>query len=123
MSWIEFAASVSENCNSQSVAQVIGVGPDSSTRNSSNDNLIKLLRILRLFRILRVFKLLNIEFVNRILRHIDPNFKTLGILFAALMMLVHLLACVWFFFKKDSDTVKEWYHLHILFAHFPANNP
>lgn len=108
MSWIEFAASVSENCNSQTVAQAIGVGPDSNTRNSSNDNLIKLLRILRIFRILRVFKLLNIDFVNRILRHIDPNFKTLGMLFAALMMLVHLLACLWFFFKKDSDTVKEW---------------
>ncbi len=106
MSWIEFAAS--QDCDSQTVAQAIGVGPDSQVRDSSNDNLIKLLRIMRIFRILRVFKLLNIEFVNRLMRQVDPNFKTLGSLFAALTMLVHLLACLWFYFKKDSQSIDAW---------------
>jgi hypothetical protein len=114
MSWIEFAASSSQGCNSSTAAQSMGLGPDSSSRNSNNDNLIKLLRIMRIFRILRVFKLLNVEFISRLARLVDPNLKTLGMLFAALTVLVHLLACLWFFIKKDSTSITAWYSLPIL---------
>jgi hypothetical protein len=84
------------------------VGPEGD-RNSNNENLIKLLRIMRIFRILRVFKLFNFDFMNRLSRQIDPNIKTLGTLFAALMVLVHLLACCWFFVKKDSPSIVAWH--------------
>jgi hypothetical protein len=108
MSWIEFAAAQSASCSQLTIAQQIGVGPEGD-RNSNNDNLIKLLRIMRIFRILRVFKLFNFDFMNRLSRQIDPNMKTLGTLFAALMVLVHLLACCWFFVKKDSPSIVAWH--------------
>ena len=63
---------------------------------------------MRIVRILRVFKLFNFDFMNRLARQIDPNIKTLATLFAALMVLVHMLACFWFFVKKDSPSIVAW---------------
>jgi hypothetical protein len=102
-----FAATQGLSCDTLAIAQRTAVPPESD-RNSNNENLIKLLRVMRIFRILRVFKLFNFDFVNRLLRQIDPNVKTLAVLFAALMVLVHLLACLWFFVKKDSPSTATW---------------
>jgi hypothetical protein len=93
MSWIEYSQ---------------GTGDCNTVSTTSSAGLTKLLRIMRIFRILRVFKLFNVKFLNDLLRHMDPNMKTLAGLFASLMVLVHLLACVWFFVKKDSNNLSEW---------------
>ena len=97
MAWIEYSQ---------------GPADCSTVSTTSSAGLTKLLRILRIFRILRVFKLFNVKVFNDILRHMDPNVKTLAGLFAALMVLVHLLACLWFFVKKDSSDVSDWYSEH-----------
>jgi hypothetical protein len=93
MSWIEFLQKVEND-------------EDCST---SSSGATKLLRILRTFRVFRVFKLFNIKFIHDFLRHTDPNFKTLAALFLSLLILVHLLASMWFFVKKDSDSIDAWY--------------
>ena len=94
MSWIEFNMYEIESCASSS---------------GSNVGLAKLLRIMRIFRILRVFKVFNVKFINDSLRHVDPNMKTLVSLFLSLLLLVHFLASIWFFVKKESSSISSWY--------------
>ncbi len=95
MSWIEFNLYEIESCASSSSA--------------SNVGLAKLLRIMRIYRILRVFKVFNVKFINDALRHVDPNMKTLVSLFLSLLLLVHFLASIWFFVKKESSSIASWY--------------
>lgn len=94
MSWIDYAQT-NEDCTSSSTV--------------TNAGITKLLRIMRVFRIFRVFKLFHVKFINDNLRNIDPNVKTLATLFTALLFLVHLLASIWFFVKKDSSSISAWY--------------
>jgi CRP-like cAMP-binding protein len=94
MSWIDYAQK-DEDC--------------STSTTVSNAHITKLLRIMRIFRILRVFKLFNVKFISDALRNVDPNMKTLASLFAALLVTVHLLASIWFFVKKDSSSISDWY--------------
>ncbi len=94
MSWIDYAQT-NEDCASSSTV--------------TNAGITKLLRILRIFRIFRVFKLFNVKFINDSLRNVDPNVKTLATLFTSLLVLVHLLASIWFFVKKNSSSISAWY--------------
>ena len=103
ISWIEFVNNA-DDCNVVSTTSSVG--------------LAKLLRILRIFRILRVLKLFNVKFVNEFLRHLDPNVKTLMGFFLSLVVLVHLLACMFFYTKKDAPDIGMWYVEHGL-----ANGP
>ena len=55
-----------------------------------------------------MLKLFNVKFLNDFLRHSDPNLKTLAGFFLSLIILVHLLACFFFYTKKDSQDIDKW---------------